>query len=113
MSKILDASCVAQIVTVDGKPVATALIQSQGTKSSDGVLLMEGDKQTYVTSNASDIKDLISQVTDLIQLVSDTFTAIGTGMTGPTTAPPGTLPTSITQLATIKSLLTVMKENLK
>ena len=113
MSKILDASCQALIVTVDGEPVPTAVIQSQGIKSSTGLLFMDGEKHTYVTSNASDISDLISDISDLIQLISDTFTAIGTGMTGPTTAPPATLPASITQLALIKTALNLMKENLK
>ncbi len=112
MSKILPATCVGGVVKIEDKPV-TATILSQGTKSSSGAALMEEESVTYVASNASDIKDLISQLTDLIQLVSDTFTAIGSGMTGPTTAPPGTLPTSITQLAAIKSLLTTMKDNLK
>jgi hypothetical protein len=112
LSKILPASCVGSIVTVEGKPVQAAIL-SQGIKSSDGVALFEENEISYVTSNATDIKDLITKVTDLIQLASDTFTAIGTGMTGPTTAPPGTLPTSITQLATLKTALTLMKENLK
>ncbi len=113
MSRIFDAECLANIVKIEGKPVTPATVLSQGVKSSTGVALMQGDKIHYVTSNATDIKDLISQLTDLIQLVSDTFAAIGTGMTGPTTAPPASLPTSITQLALVKTTLTTMKDNLK
>lgn len=112
MSRALDATCESGAVKIQGK-VVTATILSQGTKSSDGLAILEADKVTYVTSNASDIKDLISQLTSLIQLVSDTFSSIGTGMTGVTTAPPPTLPAAITQLAAMKSTLDTMKDNLK
>ncbi len=112
MSQILNASCIANVVTVEGKPVH-ANILSEGVKASTGLALIESDNVNYVTSNASDIKDLISSLTTLIQLVSDTFTAIGTGMTGPTTAPPASLPASIVALALIKTTLTTMGNTLK
>lgn len=110
--KFIDASCQNNQVTADGK-VVPAEILSQGKKSSTGVMLMDEDKRAYLTSNATDIADLITKLESLVQLISDTFSAIGSGMTGPTTAPPGSLPTSITQLATIKSQLDTMKVNLK
>ncbi len=112
MSRILDATCENNIVKVEGKTV-TATILSQGKKASTGVALLQGDKLSYVTANSSDLHDLIVKLSSLVQLLSDTLSAIGTGMTGPTTAPPGTLPTSITQLATAKSELDTMKDNLK
>lgn len=112
MSRILPATCSAGVVQVENKPV-TATILSQGVKQSSGVALLEKDTLTYVASNASDIADLISQLTSLVQLLSDTLTAIGTGMTGSSTAPPPSLPTSITSLATVKTQLTAMGNNLK
>lgn len=112
MSKIKPASCVSNVVKIGSFPV-DATVLSQGVAPSSGLALIEEDNVTYITSNASDIHDVIAQVTNLIQLVSDTLTAIGSGMTGPTTAPPATLPTSIVNLATIKSTLSVMKDNLK
>ncbi len=113
MSKMIDGTCSAHVVTADGIAVEGVEVLSQGTKSSTGVVLLQEDKAKYITSNATDIHDLIAQLSDLIQLVSDTFSAIGTGMTGPTTAPPASLPASITQLATMKAALTAMKDNLK
>ena len=112
MAKFIDATCVNNQVTAYGKPVQAEIL-SQGKKSSSGIMVMEDSRRAYVTSNATDIADLITKLSSLVQLVSDTFSAIGSGMTGPTTAPPGSLPTSISQLATIKSDLDTLKVNLK
>ncbi len=112
MSKILKASCLTNVVKVEGKSVQ-ATVLSQGVKASDGIFVLDESEGTYVTSNASDINDILAQLSTLIQTVSDTFTAIGTGMTGPTTAPPVSLPTKITALATIKTALDAIKDHLK
>lgn len=113
MSRILDATCVANVVKVEGKVVSPVTILSQGVKSSTGVALLESDKLTYVASNASDISDLISQLSTLVQSISDAFSAFGTAMTGSTTAPPATLSTIISGLASTKAALTTMGNNLK
>ncbi len=113
MSKILEATCVAGLVKIDGLPITDATVLSQGTKASTGAALLDEDKCTYVASNATDIADLITKLSDLVQLVSDTFSSIGAGMTGPTTAPPPTLPAAIVQLALIKTQLTAQGSNLK
>ncbi len=108
MSKILDASCVAQVVTVEGKPVATAVIQSQGTSASNGVLLMEGDKQTYIASNASDISDLITAIGTLI----DQIIIISTTLDGVSTSP-GTTTAAIANLGVLKTTFLLQKDLLK
>lgn len=103
MSKMLEATCSALgVVSAEGVPVPVAEVLSEGAQESSGVLLLEGEKAKYLTSNASDIKTTLSALVDLIEDISSNFTtiastltAIGAGMTGPTTAPPGTLATSV------------------
>lgn len=113
MSRIFEATCEANVVKIGGKPVDNTVVLSEGVAASTGVGLMQGDEMHYIAKTSGDLKTVIGKVSDLIQLLSDTLTAIGTGMTGPTTAPPGSLPTSITQLATMKTALNTLKDNLR
>lgn len=109
MSKILEASCAAGIVTADNLPVAGSIILSEGVKPSTGVLLLEEDKATYVTSSASDIKDLITNLETIIDQLVITLTAIDA-----VTTAPGSNAASIATLTALKtSLLTVQKGLLK
>ncbi len=66
MSKILPATCEAGIVTIEGHVITPATVISQGVKSSSGVALIEQDVVSYLTSNASDIKDLIQSVCSIL-----------------------------------------------
>ena len=112
MSRILDARCTAQIVTVEGLPVE-AIVLTQGMGSSEGVALIDKEKVVYLTSNSDDIKETLVKVKTAILKIGELLTAIGAGMTGPTTAPPPMLPTGVAELTMIASELTILSEQLK
>ncbi len=61
MSKVLPASCENNIVTVEGQTVE-ATILSQGTKASEGVVVLEESEATYLTSNATDLVLIIQKL---------------------------------------------------
>jgi hypothetical protein len=127
MSKVLPASCVGGIVTAELFPVASAEVLSDGSGPSTGFLVLDEEEAFYVTSNASDLKTtlekVISALNDAASALSNTasaLTSIGAGMTGPTTAPPPTLPatvalisTSATSIQAATAQLTVLKGVLK
>lgn len=113
MSKILDATCQGRTVTADQIPVPDAEILSEGQGQSEGVLLLEGERVRYLTSNASDLKTSIEKVVNSIDKIASILTAIGAGMTGSTTAPPPTLAADVAALQAIGTELTTLKGNLK
>lgn len=114
MSKILNATCSANSeVTAEGTIVEDAVILSEGKQQSSGVLLMQGDKATYLTSSATDIKTTIEKLSDALDKIKDILQSIGAGMTGATTAPPPTLAADLTEIASIKTELDNLKEALK
>lgn len=129
MSKILAATCDATgKVTAEGELVPAAVVLSQGKQASSGILILEGDKAWYLVGMS--VTDLVTTIEKAIKILDDLnpaltkigtiLTAIGAGMTGPTTAPPGTLATDVadlnakvTALNTTKSELTTLKGALK
>lgn len=128
MSKILAATCSALgIVTADGVTVPTAEVLSLGTGASSGLLYLEGDKAWYIPSSATDIEETLDKAIDSLDAIgpalteiASTLTAIGAGMTGPTTTPPPTLGVSVSNINskvalinTAKSALTTLKGALK
>lgn len=114
MSKIISATAsAAGKVTADGVEVIGAIILSEGKQASSGVAVLDGDKVWYLTSSATDIKTTIEKLSDAITKISNIFTAIGAGMTGPTTAPPPTLAASVTALTAVATELNTLKEALK
>ena len=114
MSKILDATCDASgKVTADGVEVLGAVVLSEGKQASSGMAVMDGDKVWYLTSSATDIKTTIEKAADAITKIANLFTAVGAGMTGPTTAPPPTLATDLVALNLVVTELNQLKEALK
>jgi hypothetical protein len=125
---VLQATCDAQgKVTADGVIVAGAVVFSEGKQASSGLLFLEGAHAFYIPSSATDIKTTLEKVESLLTDVAAALTklasiatSIGAGMTGPTTAPPPTLATDVsdvtakvTDLNTIKSQVTSLKGALK
>lgn len=113
MVKVITASCSQGKVTAEGVEVSTAEILSEGVGDSEGALLLDGDKQTYVAKTSPDLKTTIEKVVDAINKTASILTAIGAGMTGPTTAPPGTLATDVADLVAVATELETLKGNLK
>lgn len=107
MSRILYAECTAQVVTVQGFPVE-AQILSQGNKASEGAALIQGEKVYYITSNASDIKDILVQLDAIIGQIVTITTALDA-----VTVSPGSAAASITALTNLQTQLALLQEGLK
>lgn len=107
MSKILSATCEAGTVTVEGQTVMAEVL-SQGTKSSEGVLILEGEEALYLPSSALDIKELIESLNTIIQQI----VIITTSLDSVTTSP-GTAAAAIAQLTLLKTQLNLTKDNLR
>jgi len=74
--KMIEASCENGIVQADDVPVSAAEILSQGTKASEGMLFLDDDQATYLTSNAEDIKDIVEKLSDILDKVSSLVASI-------------------------------------
>lgn len=112
MSKILEASCVAGVVTSEGVPVPGATVLSKGVGSSEGLLLIQGSEKTYLTLQAADLETTIDKVITGLTKASDGLIAAGAALngiaagTGVSTALAGTqILTVITELTTLKGQL--------
>lgn len=111
MSKVLVASCENEKVTVEGKEVE-ATILSQGKASSTGIVVMDGDKVYYIALMGADLITTLEKTSAALEKIASTLTDIGSGMTGPSTAPPPTLGTSVAEINAIVSELDQLKDNL-
>lgn len=113
MTKVLQATCENGTVTVDGQEITPDLVLSEGVASSQGVLIIDGDKSYYVAKTSPDLKTTIEKTVDAVNKIADVLTAIGAGMTGPTTAPPGTLAADVAAIQATTTELTELGEALK
>ncbi len=108
MSRILDATCEAGIVTVENHVITPATIISNGVKASDGLGLLQGDKLYYITSNASDISDLIDNVKAIVDQIKIVLLALDA-----VTVSPGATTSLTAVITTLEAALTAQKANLK
>lgn len=113
MSKVIDATCEGGSVTADGVEVEGAQILSKGLGESQGLLLIGGSRSIYVTSSATDLESTIESLSDSLGKIVNILTAIGAGMTGPTTAPPPTLGADLAEITAIVTELETLKGALK
>ncbi len=113
MSRILPATCQGSVVTVAGIAIDGVIILSEGVEASEGILIIQESATYYVASSALDIKEVIEQITDIIVDITTLFTSIGAGMTGPTTAPPGSLAADVLAINTKSETLAALGENLR
>ncbi len=108
MSKILEASCAAGIVTSDGVPVVGATVLSEGVAPSSGLLFLEEDKATYLPSSATDIKDLIGRMDTILEKIIQIATSLDAAA-----LVTGTAAANIVLLTALKVELALSKELLK
>jgi len=114
MSKILEATCNATgVVSAEGVQVLDAIVLSAGKQSSSGLLFIQKDGAWYLTSSATDIASTLEKTADAITKIANLLTAIGAGMTGPTTAPPPTIATDIVAINAVVTQMNALKEALK
>lgn len=108
MAKILEATCEAGIVKVEGFVIQNAVILSLGgAPSSTGVLIIDGASSYFVASSALDVKTLI---TNLVQIIQQIVT-ITTGLDAVTVSP-GSNAAGIAALTLLKTQLDLTKDTL-
>lgn len=114
MSKVLEATCSASgEVRVGDVIVTNAVVLSLGKQASSGLLVLDKDRAWYLPSSATDIETTLEKISMAIDKIGSILNSIGAGMTGPTTAPPPTLPTDVTALLQIKAEIDQLKGALK
>lgn len=119
MSKILSAKVQGGVVKVGELVIDDAVIFSEGAANSDGVLMLDEDKQFYFAKTTPDLKTTLEQVSialdkaaTAITKISTTFTSVAAGMTGPTTAPPPTIAADVALLVTYSTAISAAKTQL-
>ena len=128
MSRIFEATCsAAGIVSIEGFSLTEVDVIGAGQAESEGIALIQGGKVFYIPSATSNLVDTIDQIISSLEAISEalnkvgtTFTTVGAGMTGITTAPPPTLPVDVaaitakaTELTAIVTELETLKGALK
>ncbi len=121
MSKILDATANALgVVSVDGLVLPGAVILSEGAAASEGLAVLDGENVWYLTKTSPDLKstldnliDVLSQLKTGIDKIGDTFTDVGLGMAGSSTAPPPTLGASVTAIKATATAIDAIKTDLQ
>lgn len=73
MSKVLAASCVGGVVTVQGIPVPGVTLLSEGVASSEGILILDADQAYYVTNIGNDLDTTLEK---LIAAIAKIATAL-------------------------------------
>lgn len=113
MTKMLYATCENGTVTSDGVPVPGATILGEGVGQSQGALLIDREKRTYIPKTSPDLKTTLEKTIEALNTIAETLTSIGAGMTGATTAPPGDLAANVASIQAAASELETLKEALK
>lgn len=112
MAKVLQATCENGQVTCQGQEI-DATILSEGVGSSSGIVVIDEYNVYYVATTSPDLETTLTKTISAIQKIATTLTAIGAGMTGPTTAPPPTLAADVTEINGYATDLETLKGELK
>ena len=124
MSKILEATCVGGVVKVGNLPVPETTILSEGVGQSEGVVLLEKDKSTYIADTTPDLKSTLTQLETALAQTASALTEIVTALAtvSAATIPPTTggiasnvaaITAAGVQINLAKSNLTTLKGALK
>lgn len=112
MSKVLEASCIGEVVTCEGVPVPNAEILSEGEGASSGFLVIDGDKAYYVAKTSPNLKTTLEKLISVLSNLTTALTTLDGKPTG-TLAPAPAIAVQIASLVTIQTELTTLKETLK
>lgn len=112
MTRILEATCQAGVVKVAGHTVVpTPTILSQGTQSSTGLLIMEGDRATYIATNTTDLVTTLTAIASSLGTIASSLVSIAAS-----DGSPGliiSIGVAAAQLTAAQAALTTLKGNLK
>jgi hypothetical protein len=107
MSKILDASCQAGIVTIAGTPIPGAVILSEGIGPSTGFAVIDADKVYYIAKTSPDLKTAMTNLNTILTQILAILTTLDGVTVSPGTAAPAIVATTLlnTQFGLTKELL--------
>lgn len=111
MTKIFTANCQGGVVTTEGLTLDADIVAS-GQGQSSGAVILEKDHAVYLPNTQPDLETTIEKLSESLGKLTEILAAIGAGMTGPTTAPPGTLATDLAEITALKAELDALKGNL-
>lgn len=80
MSKMLDATCEAGVVTADGVPVPGTDIIGEGVGASTGKLFIDGEEKAYFPKVTPDLKTTIEQAIAALEAASSGLAACSTAL---------------------------------
>lgn len=120
MSKMLDATCVAGVVSTGGVPVPGVGILSEGVGASTGILFLDEDQAMYLAKISPDLKSTLDGLISALTSISSALNALntatllttcpaGSGVAGP----PLVATADITAINTAKAQLLFLKGMLK
>jgi hypothetical protein len=120
MSKMLEATCSAGVVTSEGVPVTVAEILSEGVGASEGVLFLDEDTAKYIAKTSPDLKTALTRIVSILSELTVALSLIDSKVQA-TTCPagPGTTvalavaTANISQITSIQAQLSTLKESLR
>lgn len=112
MTKMLEATCVAGVVTADGVPVVSAEILSEGVGASSGVLFLDEDQAKYIPKTSPDLKTTLEKIASALSSIASALTTIDGKPTG-TLPPAPAAAASIAQISAVQVEISALKEVLK
>lgn len=74
MSKVLTASCVGGVVTVQGVPVPGVILISEGVGQSEGILIVDEDRAYYVTNIGNDLDTTLEKLIAALGKLTEALT---------------------------------------
>jgi len=114
MSEVIEASCIAGVVAIEGTYPVAANIISEGVGQSDGLAFIREGQVYYLTSNATDLKTAIEKLVGIVTQLTTALTAIDakpTGGSGSLSTPVATA--NVVSLGLIQAELAILQETLK
>jgi hypothetical protein len=107
VSKVLEASCQAGVVTIEGQAVPCEIL-SEGVGSSTGTAIIDEDKAYYIAKNSGDIKKAIEDLSSIIQQIEVILTALDA-----VTVSPGASAAAIAALTALRTTFSLTKDTLR
>lgn len=120
MTKVLTATCENGVVKVNGLPVPGAVILSEGVGASEGFVAIDLERAYYLARVTPDLETTLEKLiesldtnAEALNKLVDIITSIGSGMTGPSTAPPPDLATDLLEVTQFSLDLTGISSELE
>ena len=74
MSKVLSATCVGGVVSVNGVPVPGVTLLSEGVASSSGILIVDAERTYYVTNVGNDLDTTLGNLIEVLGKLGEALT---------------------------------------